>query len=409
LPLEPIRVEVHMAIEKKPRKRNKQTIEEESPSPTKDSPHSIKAQSFHIVGIGASAGGLEAIEQLFKKMPPDSGMAFVIVQHLDPARHSSMPEIMSRLTKMSVYVAADGMKVAANSIYLNPPDKNLGVGNGVLYLQEVVESRGLRLPVDFFLRSLAKDRGADAIAIILSGTGSDGTLGLRAIKAEAGTAFVQDPESARYDGMPRSAINAGLADFVLPPEEMPQKLIDFVKHVAVNGARISTIDEKSSEPLQQVFVILNTRTGYDFSRYKPNTVRRRLERRMSVNGIDDISKYARFLRENEREAKALLKDLLISVTSFFRDPEAFDALKVKLCAMVKDKAQGADLRVWVAGCATAMPFQIAFHASSNSLHYTTCIGSFVQSRRTIPPRPPALAQRPRRYAITPRLRSSHDW
>jgi two-component system, chemotaxis family, CheB/CheR fusion protein len=315
---------------------------------------SVKAKesTFRIVGIGASAGGLEAIEQFFRKMPADSGMAFVIVQHLDPARHSSMPEIMSRLTKMPVHIAADGMEVAPNSVYLNPPDKNLGVGNGSLYLQEITESRGLRLPVDFFLRSLAKELGTDAVAIIFSGTGTDGTLGLRAIKAEAGTAFVQDPESARYDGMPRSAINTGLADFVLAPEEMPQKLIEFIRHVAVNGARISNVVEKSPGPLQQIFTILNNRTGHDFSRYKPNTVRRRLERRMSVNGIDDINKYASFLRENEPEVKALLQDLLISVTSFFRDPDAFAAMKKRLCAMMKEKVQGADLRVWVPGCAT---------------------------------------------------------
>ena len=179
-------------------------------------------------------------------MPPDSGMAFVIVQHLDP-RHSSMPEIMSRLTKMPVQVAADGMKVEPDSIYLIPPDKNMGIQNGALYLQEPTESRGLRLPIDFFLRSLAKEKGADAIGIILSGTGTDGTLGLKAIKAELGTVFVQDPESAKYDGMPRSAINTGLADFVLPPEKMPGQLIEFIKHVAVNGARVGAVAEEKLE------------------------------------------------------------------------------------------------------------------------------------------------------------------
>jgi len=311
-----------------------------------------REKAFHIVAIGASAGGLEAIEQFFSHIPADSGMAFVIVQHLDPARHSSMPEIMSRLTKIPVYVASHGMKVSPDTIYLNPPDKNMGIRNSTIYLQEVEEPRGLRLPVDFFLRSLAGERGVDAIAIILSGTGTDGTLGLKTIKAELGAVFVQDPESARYDGMPRSAINTGLADFVLPAPEMPQKLIEFVKHAAVNGARIGTVIKETQEPLQQIFAILRTRTGHDFSHYKQTTFHRRLERRMSVNGIDDIAGYAHFLRENEPEAKALLKDILISVTSFFRDPEAFDVLKEKLEELMKARAPGGDLRVWVAGCAT---------------------------------------------------------
>ena len=190
---------------------------------------SQKEKNFYIVGIGASAGGLESLEQFFRHMPPESGMAFIIVQHLDPTRHSSMPEIMSRLTSMKVHVAKDGMKVAPDAIYLIPPNKNMGIQEGVLYLQEPSQPHGLRLPVDFFLRSLAKERGANAICVILSGTGSDGTLGLRAIKTELGTVFVQEPKSARYDGMPRSAINTGLADFVLPPDEMPQQLIQFVK------------------------------------------------------------------------------------------------------------------------------------------------------------------------------------
>ncbi|MBI2859295.1 MAG: PAS domain-containing protein, partial [Chloroflexi bacterium] len=335
----------------KPNGRGK--AEKKSPSSSvKDASQPARDKPFHIAGIGASAGGLEAIEKFFSAMPYDSGMAFVIVQHLDPARHSSMPEIMSRLTKMPVYVATDGMKVAPNSVYLNPPDRNLGIRDGDLYLEEAAQARGLRLPVDFFLRSLAKERGANAIGIILSGTGSDGTLGLRAIKAELGTVFVQDPQSASYDGMPRSAVGTGLADFVIPPEEMPGQIIDFVKHAAVNGNRIGVVAGEAAAPLQQVFAIMRARTGHDFSRYKKSTFHRRLERRMSVNGIDNVAEYARFLRENEREARALLKDVLISVTSFFRDPEAFESLKEKLKGLLNDRAKVNDLRVWVAGCAT---------------------------------------------------------
>jgi two-component system, chemotaxis family, CheB/CheR fusion protein len=312
----------------------------------------LQEKTFSIVGIGASAGGLESLEQFFRHTPPDSGLAFVVVQHLDPTRHSSMPEIMSRLTSMTVHAAADGMKVVPNTIYLIPPNKNMGIQEGALFLQDPTQLHGLRLPVDFFLRSLAKEKGAHAICVILSGTGTDGTLGLRAIKAELGTVFVQEPQSARYDGMPRSAINTGLADFVLPPEEMPQKLMRFAKNSVVNGARISAEGEKANQPLQQVFAILRTRTGHDFSRYKQSTILRRLERRMSVNGINNISDYSRFLGKNEPEVRAFLKDILISVTSFFRDPGAFDALKEQVCELMKGKDNGSDLRVWVPGCAT---------------------------------------------------------
>ena len=311
-----------------------------------------KEKPFHIIGIGASAGGLEAFEQFFSNMPPDSGMAFVIVQHLDPTGHSSMPQILSRFTKMPIKVAENVTRVEPNSIYLLPPNKSMGVQDGALYLQEPSRPPGLRLPIDFFFRSLAKEMGPDAICIILSGTGTDGTLGLRAIKAELGTVFVQDPQSARYDGMPRSAIDTGLADFVLEPGKMPEKLVQFVEHSIVNGAKFGVTTEEAMEPLKQIFAILRTKTGHDFSRYKQATIRRRLQRRMSVNQINDVADYAHFLREDEDEVKALLKDLLISVTNFFRDPEAFEALKKQMKELIKNKPQRSDIRVWVAGCAT---------------------------------------------------------
>jgi two-component system CheB/CheR fusion protein len=311
-----------------------------------------KAKDFRIVGIGASAGGLEALEQFFSNMPPDSGIVFVIVQHLDPTAHSSMPEILSRFTKMPATVASNGLKVEPNSIYLIPPGKSMSIQTGMLYLQEPVQPPALKLPIDFFFRSLSKEKGPEAVCIILSGTGSDGTLGLEAIKEEQGTVFVQEPESAKYDGMPRSAIETGLADFVLKPDQMPEKLIQFLKHSAINGAKFGATANEAAEPLQRVFAILRTNTGHDFSRYKSATVRRRLQRRMSVNQINDISGYARFLEGNENEVKALQKDLLISVTSFFRDPKAFKALKVQLKGLLKNKTQSTALRVWVAGCAT---------------------------------------------------------
>ncbi|MDD5094975.1 MAG: chemotaxis protein CheB, partial [Dehalococcoidia bacterium] len=330
--------------EKRPRRKTPQTPADEIAPPAEP--------RVRIVGIGASAGGLEAIEQFFTHMPSESGMAFVILQHLNPARQSSTPEILSRLTRMSIHVATDGMKVEPNSIYLNPPNRSMGIANGALYLEEPVTPSRLKLPVDFFFRSLAKEKGSEAICIILSGTGTDSILGLRAIKEKMGTVLVQDPESARYDGMPRSAIGAGLADFVLKPEQMPEKLVQFVQHSAINGAKISNMVEEAQEPLQQMFAILRTRTGHDFSAYKQASIRRRLQRRMSVNQINDVSRYVRFLKENEDEAKALLRDLLINVTNFFRDPEAFEALKARLKESIQSKAPGSDLRVWVAGCAT---------------------------------------------------------
>ncbi len=307
---------------------------------------------IRVVGIGASAGGLEALEQFFSHMPADKGIAFVVVQHLDPTGHSSMPQILSRFTKMPTAVAQNGMRVEPNSIYLLPPSKNMGVRKGTLFLQEPAHQAGPRLPIDFFLRTLAKEMGSDAIGVILSGTGTDGTLGLRAIKAELGTVFVQNPDSARYDGMPRSAIDTGLADFVLKPGEMPEKLIHFIEHSAIHGARLGDAAEEALEPLKQIFAILRTRSGHDFSRYKRSTIRRRLQRRMSVHQITDLAGYAHFLRESEEEEKALLKDLLISVTSFFRDPEAFEALKKQVTDLIKSRAPGSDLRIWVAGCAT---------------------------------------------------------
>ncbi len=292
-------------------------------------------------------------------MPVDSGVAFVIVQHLDPTRQSSMPEILSRLTKMPVHASTDGMRVEPNSIYLNPPDKDIGIKDGALYFQEIEQPRGIHLPIDFFLRSLAKDKGPDAICIILSGTGSDGTLGLKAIKAEAGTVFVQDLESAKYDGMPRSAIETGLADFVLRPEQMPDRLIDFIKHYEANGSQISDVIEKATEPVLQIFAILQNKTGHDFSKYKQSTINRRLQRRMSVNGLADLADYVQLLKSNEAEVKALLKELLISVTSFFRDPEAFVSLKEKLKELIR-KTRDGEVRVWVAGSATGEePYSIA--------------------------------------------------
>ena len=311
-----------------------------------------KDRIVRVVGIGASAGGLEAFEQFFSQIPPDTGLAFIIVQHLDPTGHSSLPQILSRFTTMPIMVASDGLHIEPNSVYLLPPNKFMTIKSGALHLEEPSQPPGLRLSIDFFFRSLASEMGPDAICVILSGTGTDGTLGLRVIKAALGTVFVQDPESAKYDGMPRSAIETGLADFILKPGDIPGKLVLFIGHLLVNDQKLSIASKEAEEPMKQIFSILRMRTGHDFMHYKQTTIRRRLQRRMSVNQIDDIAQYALLLKDSEVEVKALLKDFLISVTSFFRDTEAFEALKFRLKELIQGKPSYGDLRVWVAGCAT---------------------------------------------------------
>ncbi len=327
-----------------------------------------KAGTFPIVGIGASAGGLEAFEQFFSHLPPDSGMAFVIVMHLDPTGHSLMPEILTRFTKMPIRVAGDSVVVEPNSVYLIPPNKDMGLRGGALFLKDLPQPPGLKLPVDFFFRSLADAKGPDAIGVILSGTGSDGTLGVQAVKAAMGAVFVQDPASAKYDGMPKSAIATGLADFVLKPEDMPKALIQFVEHTAVTGSPAKTSEKDTREPLQRIFTAIRARTGHDFSSYKKSTILRRIERRMSVHQVGNLEAYVQFLKDNENEPKALLKDFLISVTNFFRDPAAFAELKREFKETLQTKDEGAILRVWVPGCATGE------EAYSIAMIVTECMG-----------------------------------
>jgi two-component system CheB/CheR fusion protein len=255
---------------------------------------------------------------------------------------------------MTVLQIQDGMEVEPNSVYVIPPNKDLCILNGILQLMKPSQPRGANLPVDTFFRSLAQDRGSKAICIILSGTGTDGTLGLKAIKGEVGMGMVQDEESAKYDGMPRSAIATGLADYVLPPAKMPEQLVKYVRHMSHKGApAMAAVHGKVPNALQKIFVILRARTDHDFSLYKKNTICRRIERRMNVHQIDDISDYVRYLEESEREASILFKELLIGVTNFFRDPEAFGALENKvLLETLRGRPDDHTLRVWVPGCSS---------------------------------------------------------
>lgn len=311
---------------------------------------------FPVVGIGASAGGLAAFEAFFSAMPADteSGMAFVLVQHLSPDHKSILTDLVKRYTSMQVFEVKDGMEVQPNCAYIIPPNRDMAFLNGTLQLLEQSTSRGLRLPIDFFFRSLAQDQHERAICIVLSGTGSDGTLGVRAVKGEGGMVMAQSIDSTAYDGMPRSAIATGLVDYVLPPAEMPAQLIAYVKHAFGNQRRaISAQLPATEDTLKKICVVLRAHTSHDFSQYKENTLVRRIERRMALNQIEQPTDYLRYLQKEPAEVDALFRDLLIGVTNFFRDPEAFTALQAEVIPLLfAGKQAGATLRVWVCGCST---------------------------------------------------------
>jgi two-component system CheB/CheR fusion protein len=306
-----------------------------------------------VVGIGASAGGLDAFKRFFGAMPADSGIAFVLVPHLDPAHESLMVELLARHTVMPVVEAENDMPVEANHVYIIPPNKYITIHGGTLSLTGPVERWTSQTTIDQFLRSLADDQQERAICIILSGTGAHGTLGLKAVKVAGGMAMVQDPATAEYERMPQSAIATGLADYVLPAERMPEALIKYVQHAYVNGGTRIAAAPEAGDSLTQVLALLQARTGFDFRPYRKKMLTRRVERRMGLNHLDSIPDYMTFLRDHQEEAKQLVKDLLISVTSFFRDPEAFEALASQVIApLVRRKEPDGVIRVWVPGCAT---------------------------------------------------------
>ena len=312
--------------------------------------------NFPILGLGASAGGLEALRQFFEAMPPDSGMAFLVVMHLDPDHASILPELIQRHTAMEVVAAGDKMRVRPDRIYVSPPNKDLALLNGEILLLDPESPRGHRLPIDFFFRQLAQDQGDNTACIILSGTGSDGSLGLRDIKGAGGLVMAQEPSSAKYDGMPTSAMGTGMVDLVLPPDQMPDKLIYFFNSPQGPIAKGEKATEKKAlgnEPVEKVLVLLRDRVGHDFSCYKQSTIIRRIQRRMSIQQISGIEKYLRYVRTNPGELDSLFKDLLIGVTGFFRDAEAFQAVKEKVMPGLLDQLGPKEaLRVWVPGCST---------------------------------------------------------
>jgi two-component system CheB/CheR fusion protein len=309
--------------------------------------------AFPIVGIGASAGGLEALEQFLKNVPVGSGVAFVIVQHLDPTRKGVMSELLQRATSMKVVQVKDRTVVRPDCVYVIPPNKDMSLLHGVLHLLAPLAPRGLRLPIDFFLRSLAQDQQEHSVGVILSGMGSDGTLGLRAIKEAAGVVLVQEPATAKFDSMPRSAIDAGLADIVAPADELPGKILALLQRMPQVGRTEEAMEAKTQSALEKVVVLLRAHTGNDFSFYKRNTLYRRIERRMGIHQISKMSAYVRYLQENSQELNLLFKELLIGVTNFFRDPAAWDQLRAQAVpALLADRPPGQALRAWVPGCST---------------------------------------------------------
>lgn len=326
---------------------------EESPTTAADAAPVDGRPGPPVAGMGASAGGLDAFKKFFAAMPADSGVAFVLIPHLDPKHESLMVELLARYTKMPVVEATDGMIVEANCVYIIPPNKYMTMSGEALRLTGPVERGGLQTSIDLFLRSLADDKQEKAICIILSGTGSHGSLGLKAVKASNGMAMVQDPTTAEYPRMPESAIATGLADYVLPVEKMPEALIKYIQHCHVNGAKTGAAGTEAPDYLNQVLALLRTHTKYDFRCYRKGMLIRRIERRMSLNHFNQIADYLALLREHPDEVKQLFRDLLISVTNFFRDPEAFQALETEVIApLVRAKEPDAPLRVWSAGCAT---------------------------------------------------------
>jgi two-component system CheB/CheR fusion protein len=315
----------------------------------------VASPGFPIVGIGASAGGLAAFEAFFSAMPADAepDMAFVLVQHLAPDHKSILTELIRRYTRMQVFEVEDGVAVQPNCAYIIPPGRDMAFLKGTLQLLEPTAPRGQRMPIDFFFRSLAQDQRERAIGVVLSGTGSDGTLGVRAIKGEGGMVMAQDPASTEHDGMPRSALATGLVDYELPPGDMPAQLVAYTARAFGKLPRTTALGTRSESALKKVLVLLRTQTGHDFSQYKPSTVHRRVERRMAVQQIETMEGYVRFVQQTPQELDSLFRDMLIGVTSFFRDPEAFKALEEQVIPRIfAGKNAEATIRVWVPGCST---------------------------------------------------------
>lgn len=327
---------------------------EESDTAGDAEPRAAAGADIPVIGVGASAGGLAVYRRLLAEMPNDPGFAMVFLQHLDPDHQSMMADLLDRHTSLTVLEARDGLRVERDHVYMIPPNKFLRLDDGAFVLDDPIKKRGTRMPIDYFFRSLAETKREKAICIILSGTGTDGTQGLREVKAAGGLAIVQDPRDAEYDGMPRSAIGTGLADMILPVEEMPRAVLDYVRHPFLKrrGTEpgLSTTDP---EAFRSILNLLQAQTEIDFRCYKTGTLERRIHRRMSLKYLTDPAEYLKVLREEPAELKALFRDLFIGVTHFFRDAQVWDSLHQHVIArLVSERKSGEPIRVWVPGCSS---------------------------------------------------------
>lgn len=331
-----------------------------------------------IIGIGASAGGLEALEQFFSHVPARSGLAYVVVQHMDPVKESLLANLLQRVSVLPVVQVSDRTLVRPDHVYVAPPGFELTLLHGVLHLLKPVSPRGMQLPIDFFLRSLALDQQANAAGVILSGMGSDGTLGLRALKEKAGGVFVQTPESAAFDAMPRSALDAGVADVVAPADQLPEKIVAYFSHPMLAGPLDGDVSQQLHGAIDKILILVRAHTGHDFSDYKKSTVYRRIQRRMAIHQIEAVENYVDHVRENPVEAELLFKELLIGVTCFFRDPEVWQHLKREVFPkLLGAHPEGGILRAWVPACSTgeeaytlAMLFVEALEDAKPASHFS---------------------------------------
>ena len=338
----------------------------QQPTP-KDQDSGLAVQSCPVAGFGASAGGLEAFNEVLHRLPVDTGLAVVFVQHLDPKHSSVLTELLSRSTRMPVLQVADDMHVEPNHVYVIPPNTNISISKGCLKL-EPRPSTSPHMPIDHFFHSLAGEQGGRAIGVVLSGTASDGTLGLKAIKAEGGITFAQSPESAKYDGMPRSAVAAGCVDFVLTPEGIAGELVRLCRHPYLDRPRPPETQPESEGDFHEIFSMLRSATGVDFSYYKPGTIRRRTLRRMAVQKLTTPEQYTQYLRTHRDELDLLFQDLLINVTGFFREAATFSAIRSHLLPlMFKSRFLDEPFRVWVPGCSTG---EEAYSVAMCVLEYT---------------------------------------
>ncbi|HEX2966201.1 MAG TPA: chemotaxis protein CheB [Syntrophorhabdaceae bacterium] len=322
-------------------------------NPSEDKHDKSESQESYppIVVLGGSAGGLEAFEQFFRNLTSKTGAAFIVISHLDPKHSSMMSELIGRYSSMNVREAADNITIEPDHVYVIPPNTDLSISKGRLRVQKPSKIPGIHMPIDLFLRSLAENPSDRAIAVILSGTGTDGTLGVRALQAAGGLVFVQDPSDAKYDGMPRSAIATGLADYVLRVAEIPQQLTAVLARLPLKERKAT--DQEGADMVQKVLAVVRAKTGHDFSQYKKNTMLRRIKRRMNIHNIEGFDAYIQMLRQHQDEIKQLFKELLINVTSFFREPEAYEVLKKTILPQIlSDKPDDYTIRIWVVGCAT---------------------------------------------------------